>query len=284
MVSRTFLAKLPALDGMLGPVYTPLNRTTPRVVTALGAGHVALSIEEMRGCETLFVCAKPDETLRLLETARSECVLHGVDTVVLVESSALAVLPRDLYGLVTDLGGLSMFPNRQTPAFLVEGSLRFRRFCQMLLDVPISRLVVSKREARAMVDAGIFLAKEFCLPLLEATQAAFVAAGISRDQAREMGAELLKESIENAHFAGRKRWTGILHTQDQHRLGEMVHALHGENELLANLILGFSRQCLAAMGKDSGWTDGLHPGRVDHRDEAAPVVKRRSRGISASKA
>ncbi len=260
VVSRTFLANLPALAGWLGPVFSPLNRATPRVVSALGAGFTALSLEEMRGCETLFVCAPPEETATLLDSAQRHGVLQGVDTMVLVESSALAELPLNLPSMVTDFGCLSVFPNRRKRAYLVEGSLRFRRFCQNLLDVPISRLVVARREARVMVDAGIFLAEEFCLPLLEATQAAFVAAGIARDQAREMGAELLRESIENAHFAGRKRWTGILHTRDQRRLGEIVRALHCENELLANLVMGFSRQSLAAMGKDTDWISSLHGG------------------------
>ena len=183
-----------------------------------------------------------EETATLLELARRHCVLHDVDTVVLVEHSSLAELPPDLPSMVTDLGCLSVFPTRRKKAYLVEGSLRFRRFCQNLLDVPISRLVVARREARVMVDAGIFLAEEFCLPLLEATQSAFMAAGIARDQAREMGAELLRESIENAHFAGRKRWTGILHTRDERRLGEIVRALHRENELLASLVMRACRK------------------------------------------
>lgn len=268
VVSRTFLANLPALNGWLGPVFSPLNRATPRVVTALGAGHTVLSIEEMRGCETLFVCAQPEETATLLELARRHCVLHDVDTVVLVEHSSLAELPPDLPSMVTDLGCLSVFPTRRKKAYLVEGSLRFRRFCQNLLDVPISRLVVARREARVMVDAGIFLAEEFCLPLLEATQSAFMAAGIARDQAREMGAELLRESIENAHFAGRKRWTGILHTRDERRLGEIVRALHRENELLASLVMSFSRRSLAAMGKDTDWIAGLRTA-FDHNGSKA---------------
>lgn len=273
VVSRTFLADLPALNGWLGPVFSPLNRATPRVVSALGAGHTVLSIEEMRGCEILFVCAQPEETATLLDAARRNCVLRDVDTVVLVENSSLAELPPDLPSMVTDLGCLSVFPNRRKRAYLVEGSLRFRRFCQKLLDVPISRLVVARREARVMVDAGIFLAEEFCLPLLEATQSAFVAAGIARDQAREMGAELLRESIENAHFAGRKRWTGILHTRDQRRLGEIVKGLHCENELLASLVMSFSRQSLAAMGKDTDWMAGLHVGCDGNcgRPAAAPA-------------
>lgn len=267
-VSRTFLANLPGLAGILGPVYSPLNRATPRVVSALGAGYSTLSMEEMRGCETLFVCAQPEETTMLLDSALRHCVLHGVDTVVLVETSALAELPPELASMVKDLGCLSVFPNRREPAYLVEGSLRFRRFCQRLLDVPISRLVVARRDARAMVDAGIFLAEEFCLPLLEATQAAFVAAGIARDQAREMGAELLRESIENAQFAGRKRWTGILHTRDKRRLGEIVRALYCENELLANLVMSLSRRSLAAMGKDTAWmTDLCADGESGRADE-----------------
>lgn len=260
VVSRTFLANLPGLPEILGPVHSPLNRATPRVVSALGAGFSTLSMEEMRGCETLFVCAQHEETSVLLDSALRQGVLQGVDTVVLVETSALAELPSELSSLVTDLGCLSAFPNRRKPAYLVEGSLRFRRFCQRLLNVPISRLVVARRDARVMVDAGIFLAEEFCLPLLEATQAAFVAGGVARDQAREMGAELLRESIENAHFAGRKRWTGILHTRDKRRLGEIVRALHCENELLANLVMSFSRQSLEAMGMDTGWMAGLHAG------------------------
>ncbi|MCZ2155931.1 MAG: hypothetical protein LC114_18855 [Bryobacterales bacterium] len=268
-MSQTFLANLPALEHMLGPVFSPLNRTTPRIVSALGAGFTALSMEEMKGCGALFVCAQPDETVSLLEAARHGGVLEGVHTLVLVESSALAELPDGLLAPVRDSGCLSAFPVRRNPAFLVEGSLRFRRFCQELLDVPISRLVVARRESRAMVNAGVFLAEEFCLPLLEATQAAFAAAGIARDQAREIGAELLREAVENASFAGRKRWTGILHTRDRHRLGEIVRALDDENRSLANLAISFSHRSLAAMGKDTHWLASLHPERENNDGESA---------------
>ena len=277
VVSRTFLANLPALAGLLGPVFSPLNRATPRVVSALGAGYTALAMDEMRGCENLFVCAPVEETVMLLDSARRHNVLEGVDTLVLVESSALAELPPDLPSLVRDLGCLSVFPNWRKRAYLVEGSLRFRRFCQSLLDVPLDRLVVARREARVMVDAGVFLAEEFCLPLLEATQAAFVAAGIARDQAREMGAELLRESIENAHFAGRKRWTGILHTRDKQRLGEIVKELHRENELLANLVMSFSHRSLAAMGKDTDWIAALR-GAYEQNGGKPAALTRKERG------
>lgn len=280
IVSRTFLANLPALEHMLGPVCSLLNRTTPRIVSALGAGHTVLSMEEMRGCGALLVCARPDETATLLDAARRHGVLDGVHTVVLAEMSALAELPKGLLAPVRDVGCLSAFPVRRKPAFLVEGSLRFRRFCQDLLDVPISRLVVARRESRAMVDAGIFLAEEFCLPLLEATQAAFTAAGIARDQARELGAELLREAIDNASFAGRKRWTGILHTRDDRRLGEIVRALDCENQPLANLAMSFSRGSLAAMGKDTQWLSGLRTDGDENGATPAAAATRDGRSKS----
>lgn len=257
-VSRTFLARLPALTEMLGPVFTPARRATPRVVTALGSGFTVDCIEELRGCRAVLVCAPKDETESLLRCAAEAGVLAGADTLMLAEESALAAVPEMAAKAVTDLGRVTALPLRRQSTFLVEGSLRFRRFCQKLLDVPLNRLVLAGPESRTMVEAGMFLAEEFCLPLLEATQAAFMTAGIQRDQARELGAELLRESIENARFAGRKRWTGILHTRDGRKLEQIVRALHLENELLANLILGFSRQGLAVMGKDANWIPHLN--------------------------
>jgi hypothetical protein len=280
-VSRTFLAGLPALTEMLGPVFTPARRATPRVVTALGSGFTVDCIEELRGCRAMLVCAPKEESESLLQSATEAGVLAGLDTLLLAEESTLAAVPTVAANSVSDMGRVTALPLRRHSTFLVEGSLRFRRFCQKLLDVPISRLVMAGRESRTMVDAGMFLAEEFCLPLLEATQAAFIAAGIHRDQARELGAELLRESIENARFAGRKRWTGILHTQDGRKLEQIVRALHRENELLANLILGFSRQGLAVMGKDANWIPHLsgvpHDGHLENGHAAsegnAPAVR-----------
>jgi hypothetical protein len=229
----------------------------------------------------MLVCAPKEESESLLQSATEAGVLAGLDTLLLAEESTLAAVPTVAANSVSDMGRVTALPLRRHSTFLVEGSLRFRRFCQKLLDVPISRLVMAGRESRTMVDAGMFLAEEFCLPLLEATQAAFIAAGIHRDQARELGAELLRESIENARFAGRKRWTGILHTQDGRKLEQIVRALHRENELLANLILGFSRQGLAVMGKDANWIPHLsgvpHDGHLENGHAAsegnAPAVR-----------
>lgn len=273
---RTFLANLPWLDAFLGPVFTPVRRATPRVVKALGAGFSAIGMEELRGCRYLLVCATPKDTRSLLDQALSEGVLDGVDILALVEHSSVVDPPAEVTARVSDFGSLSRFPNRQRPAYLVEGSLRFRRFCQQLLDVPLRRLIVAQRDTRAMVDAGVFLAEEFCLPLLEAIQMAFIAAGIAADQAREMGAELLREAVENAQFAGRKRWTGILHSQDERRLGEILQALHKENELLAGLVLTLSRQGLAVMGKDIDWIENMSNGHSLVASTAARTRGRRN--------
>lgn len=272
-VSRTFLARLPALTEVLGPVFTPARRATPRVVTALGSGFTVDRIEELRGCRAMLVCAPKEESEALLQTAEGAGVLDGVDMLLLAEESAVAAVPTMAAKAVSEVGRVTALPLRRHATFLVEGSLRFRRFCQRLLDVPLSRLVLAGKESRTMVDAGMFLAEEFCLPLLEATQAAFVAAGIHRDQARELGAELLRESIENARFAGRKRWTGILHTRDGQKLEQIVRALHRENELLANLILGFSRQGLAVMGKDANWIPQLNGVAQDGHGENGHVIR-----------
>lgn len=256
-VARTFLARLESLEGWLGPVYSPSKRATPRLVTALGAGFPVQTWEAMQHCRYLLVCAPPAETTVLLEEALAGDVLRKVEVMALIGPSADCEPGQVVRAAVGDTGCLTRLPVRTEATYLVEGSLRFRRFCQRLTRAPLRRLVQTRRESRAMVESAVFMAEEFCLPLFEAIQHCIMLAGVSADHARELSAELMQESVGNALFAGRKRWTGILHREDRGKLQEIIRALQQENELLANLVLNYAQHGLASMGKRTDWlTEG----------------------------
>ncbi|MCU0226965.1 MAG: DUF2520 domain-containing protein, partial [Bryobacterales bacterium] len=154
---------------------------------------------------------------------------------------------------VKDVGCLSRLPLRCAPTYLVEGSLRFRRFCQQLTGAPLRRLVCAPRESRPMMDAAVFLASEFCQPLVEAVQNCMMLAGLPQDHARDLTAEMLEEAIVDARHAGRKRWTGILQREDRLRFHSILQSLQQENELLANLLYHYAQHGLAAMGRSTQW-------------------------------
>jgi hypothetical protein len=252
-VARSFLVRLETLREMLGPVYSPAKRATPRLVTAMKAGFPVRTIEEVSQCRNLLICAPPDETLRLLHQAFDAGVLDRVDLLILADRSSEAVLPASVEAAVKESGCILQLPIRREPTYLVEGSIRFRRFCQTMTGASLRRLVLSKRESRGLMDAALFMAEEFCLPLFEAVQGALAQAGVAPEYARQLSAELLAESVHNAHFAGRKRWTGILHSEDGEKLARILQALQTENELLANLVLNYAHHGLAAMGKKTDW-------------------------------
>jgi len=253
VVARSFLVRLTTLRDLLGPVYSPTKRATPRLVTALDAGFPVRTMEEVAHCRNLLVCAAPEHTLLLLQQALHAGVLDHVDMLVLADRSCEIALPDDAANAVSESGCILQLPIRREPTYLVEGSIRFRRFCQTLTAAPIRRLVHSRRESRAVIDAAIFMAEEFCLPLFEAVQNAIVQAGVKPENARQLTAELLSESVHNAHFAGRKRWTGILHSEDGVKMARILQALQEENELLANLVLNYAHHGLAVMGKQTAW-------------------------------
>ena len=62
VVARTFLARLDGLRDLLGPVYSPTKRATPRLVTAMGAGYPVAKMEDVAKCRALLVCAPLRET------------------------------------------------------------------------------------------------------------------------------------------------------------------------------------------------------------------------------
>jgi hypothetical protein len=255
VVARSFLVRMKALRDLLGPVYSPTKRATPRLVTALGAGYPVPTIEEASGCRQLLLCASPDDTLTLLQHALEAGTLDRVDLLILADRSSDVVLPDDVVRTVTESGCIVQLPIRREPTYLVEGSIRFRRFCQTLTKAPLRRLVLSRRESRGVMEAALFMAEEFCLPLFEAVQNAIAQSGVSHEYARQLTAELLSESVHNAHFAGRKRWTGILHTEDGVKLARILQSLQEENELLANLVLNYAQHGLAVMGKRTEWLE-----------------------------
>lgn len=247
--------RMKALRELLGPVYSPTKRATPRLVTALGAGYPVRTIEEVSRCRQLLLCASPEDTKALLQQALDAGTLDQVDLLILADRSSEIVLPDDVARTVTESGCIIQLPIRREPTYLVEGSIRFRRFCQTLTKAPLRRLVLSRRESRGVMEAALFMAEEFCLPLFEAVQNAIAQSGVSHEYARQLTAELLAESVHNAHFAGRKRWTGILHTEDGVKLARILQSLQDENELLANLVLNYAQHGLAVMGKRTEWLE-----------------------------
>ncbi len=256
-VTRTFLPTLEVLQAELGPVYSPAKRATPRLVTALGGGFPVATMEALAGCHHLLVCAPVEETAQLLEEALQVGALARVQTLALIENSAAYVPHADIAAKVREVGGLSKLPVRREPTYLIEGSLRFRNFCQQLTGAPLRRLVCTRRESRAMVEAAVFMASEFCQPLFEAIQNCMELSGLATDHARELTAELLEEAIVDSRHAGRKRWTGILQSEDGHRFSGILEALQQENELLANLVYNYAQHGLAAMGRSTQWLPSI---------------------------
>lgn len=271
VVGQSFLAGLPSLVPLLGPVYSPSKRATPRLVRSLGAGFPVATIKEVRKCHSLLVCAPPQETVDLLDLARSEGVLERVDIVALVEDSTQCAVDPQVQECVSEVGYVSKLPLRRDPAYLVEGGMRFRRFCQSLLQVPIRRLVLIPRESRAVMDAAMFMAEEFCLPLFEAVQTTITSTGIAPDHARDLAAEILLESLNSAHFAGRKRWTGVLHNEDADKLGKILGALQTENKCMATFAESYIQHALAVMGKSTDWMPGTPSSVENSADRIQPI-------------
>lgn len=253
IVSRTMLAGLPSLEDQLGPVYSPTKRSTPRLVTSLGAGFPVSSFEDLRRCHSFLICAPPGETAELVESAWRAGVFDNVDTLCFVEQSTLYHPPANLIQCVRDVGFLSKLPQRQDATYLVEGSLRFRRFCQLLLHVPLRYLVLIERQGRPMMDAGLFMAEELLLPLFEAVQSAIIHAGIAPDQARDLVHDLLAQSLKDAHFAGRKRWTGVLQNENDSDLAVTLTNIRQRDPDLAELVQKHVLHGMQVMGRDTEW-------------------------------
>jgi hypothetical protein len=257
---QSFLALLPRLNESLGPVFSPAKRATPRIVSALKAGTSTAELKDFECCETILLCTNLPNTLTLAETLLEAGLNLQSKLVVLCEEAARDREAATLLNTRTEVGKISSIAGLRQPFYLLEGGSRLQRLANELLHVPRERIMCLEPGGTQLSDGAQFLAEEFCLPLLEMATDIFEQAGAKRSQARKLTCELMAEAVEDAGFAGRRRWKGILGLEKQEEYTRVLEQLSTSDTRLADFAHRSSLEMLKAMQRNTDWLRGSQNG------------------------
>lgn len=253
-LSRSFVTKLPALRGRLGPVLAPCQRLATRLVNTLRAGYAVQRYEELEAAETVLI-AVPDKMLAEVIAALAKAGLEWSGKIVLLcdsrmDSSALGALAR--HGAMT--ASLSVIPGLAL-RYVAEGERRAVREARSLVEQDGARVYELPEGGKAVFLAALSLTGSLALPVVDAAARCLRAAGLPAPASDGVCEQLLLKTLRAYLHAGRKAWSGILADGESAEVAREVAALQRTDPSLAEAYRTLARLALQRFGRDTGWLE-----------------------------
>jgi hypothetical protein len=201
-VSKSFIARLPALLRTVGPVKATSLRVARRIANSLRAGHPVEDYATLNRCALIWI-ALPEAALdRVLRELSSEISISG-------KMMVICGTARSSTGLCAGSATLDAIPGDEH-TLVAEGDADALRELRRLASAERRRLIEIPAAAKSSYLAGVHLASDLLLPYVDAAVEMLRASGFSRSQATQI-AEGLGTGVLRAYAkAGRKAWSGAM--------------------------------------------------------------------------
>jgi predicted short-subunit dehydrogenase-like oxidoreductase (DUF2520 family) len=205
-VSRSFLARLPAVAEHLGPVKGFSFRLASRMANALRAGFPVADYAALDHSRMILLWQPPRSLGRVLAELAAAPIDWRHKTVILCaaegDSSALAVLAA-LGAATASLAPLGGF---DTNRILIEGDRPALAAARRLLAHGEVKVVELRRGTKAVYLAGITFLSTFPAPLLAAAGDCLRLAGLNSQLANQVVDRLSQQALRTYLRGGRKAW------------------------------------------------------------------------------
>ena len=204
-ISQSFLTRMPALLGALGPVKASSFRVAQRIAKTLRSGYAVKDYASLEDCHLIWM-AVPDA---MLDGAASELLIRTrlSRAMVVVCGSAYdsgRLLPLSRAG--ARVGSLSAVEGTGERLFVAEGHPDVRRELRRLAKAEKRNLVEMPAGSKLLYLAGVDLAGSLAVPWVAASVDSLCAAGFSRPQATRAVEALTARSLRSYGRTGRKEW------------------------------------------------------------------------------
>jgi predicted short-subunit dehydrogenase-like oxidoreductase (DUF2520 family) len=205
-VSRSFMARMPALLADLGPVKAASYRVARRLVNSLRAGYAVPDYGALGTCDLIWL-AVPDALLDpILRDLAVQAPLDGT-MVVLCGSTRDSLWPSTLGKGHARVASLNIIEESGERAFVAEGHSDVLRELRRLTSVERRKLIEIRPAGKGLYFAGVNLATSLILPWIAAAVDSLRAAGFSRSDATRVAQTLASHSLRSYARAGRRAWS-----------------------------------------------------------------------------
>lgn len=218
-VNQSFVARMPALLGRLGPVKGSSLRISRRIANGFSAGDAVARYEELQSCKCIWIMAPEDALDRLTAEVAREVRLQ--DKMVVV-CGALGDSQR--FGALRSAGArvatLNCVPESDERAFVAEGHPAVLAVLRKELASDGRKLIELRPGKKAMYLSGIHLGTHLLMPWIAGAVESFRAAGFSRDEAVRLTQALGSNALRSYAMAGDRGWNHA----DAERLARTIDA------------------------------------------------------------
>lgn len=274
-LSRSFIARLPALHERLGPVLAPSYRLASRLVNTLRAGRPVEHYDELEEAQLVLV-AVPDANLpQVIADLASGLEDWGERAVLLCDSCEDCVILRELAGRGAATASLTPVPGLKD-RYVVEGDRRAIREAKGLFQGGPALVWEMPCGRKSVFLAALTFASGLLLPVADAAARCLRATGLPAPACNSLAEQLLDRALRAYLHGGRKAWGGVLAEADATQIARELAALETADPGLARAYRQLARFALEWFEKDTGWFERIaeaaemRPARRAARTRAGP--------------
>jgi predicted short-subunit dehydrogenase-like oxidoreductase (DUF2520 family) len=249
-VSRSFLARMPALAARLGPIKATSFQTARRVVRSLHAGYATTHYSAMELCPIIWIAVPEAGLDRVVRDLAAQMPVRRTMFVVcgcVRESN----WPNPLRSAGARLASLNAVEESRETLFVAEGHPDTLRVVKRLLESQGRKLILLAPAAKPLYFAGVNLATNLMLPWIDAAVECFRVAGFRRAEATNVADAMVRGALRIYDHAGSKAWHGRAARNLRRALEGHDESLGAQNAKLASLYREGIRLAAAHFGSAS---------------------------------
>jgi len=204
-VSRSFLARMPALLARLGPVKGSSFQVSRRIANGLHAGLGVSSYQALEQCDLIWI-AVPENTLDSVTGQLAAEICLAGKVVVLCDALRDSLWPSPLRTAGARLASLNCVPASEEHTFAAEGHPVVLTEIRRLLARDSRKLILLHPASKPLYLSGVYLGVHLLLPWIAGAVESLRAAGFPRTEAMQVVQALGARALRTYGKAGDKAW------------------------------------------------------------------------------
>jgi hypothetical protein len=249
--NKSFLARMPALLGHIGPVAGTSLRVSRRIANSLKAGIGVADFEPLAGCPWIWF-AVPEASLEELSAQLAAAIPLAGKTIVLCDAMRDSLLPSPLRTSGARVATLNAIPETNERLFVAEGHVEALTELRKLLALEHRKLIELRPATKPLYLCGMHLAADLLLPVIAGAVESLRAAGFSREEAIRSVEAIGSRTLRSYGKAGLKAWRAASADRLHHAILEEMDALRLTDPRLESLCLSSFASAMSFFAAKSG--------------------------------
>jgi hypothetical protein len=242
-VSRSFLARMPALLARMGPVKAASFRVARRIANTLRSGNAATNYAALEPCDLIWI-AVPDAGIDRVSRDLAAAIPIAGKIAVLCGSTRDSIWPGPLLAGGARVATLNCVEESNERVFVAEGDPVAMRELRRVIVAERRKLIELRAASKALYLSGVHLATYLLLPWIAASVESLRDAGLSRVEATHLANALGGRALRSYAKAGPKAWSPAAAERLRLSIAHDLDTIRGVDPKLATLYADGVEQAL----------------------------------------